>query len=127
VAHQKDITKNRSQPRGLLHRKLKIQRTEGNFGDEEQGLRVTGGESREWKSMPNSIWKEVQDKRGGVIFDVVKSYSRENSNSAGTTINNKTGNAFVRRLYFCKGFILIVINDPEFIKAIVVLQILRLK
>lgn len=43
VAHQKDITKNRSQPRGLLRRKLKIQRAEGNFGDEEQGLRVAGG------------------------------------------------------------------------------------
>jgi len=42
VAHQKDITKNRSQPRGLLRRKLKIQRAEGNFGDEEQEPRAKG-------------------------------------------------------------------------------------
>lgn len=33
------------QPRGLLRRKLKIQRAEGNFGDEEQGLRVERRES----------------------------------------------------------------------------------
>lgn len=36
--HQKSL----SQPHGLLLRKLKIQRAEGNFGNEEQGLRRVG-------------------------------------------------------------------------------------
>lgn len=69
MAHQKDITKNHSQPRGLLHRKLKIQRAEGNFGDEEQEPRgeSEASEGLKWKSMLNSdVWKEDEEGKEGL-------------------------------------------------------------
>lgn len=70
--------------------------------------------------MPDSVWEEVQDKRGGVTFNVVKSYSRETRILAEQLlILERKMRVLSRRLYFHKGFILVVINDSEFTRAIV--------